>query len=142
MKKLIFDSNDYIENEDMLFIEDDLDYLLSENIVKRRGEILGWIFISKRSSRYGSICNNGQTGFAVKNIPNLTKAILSIDSDRIIIKGSEGELKVSYYDHDGSHNCILKPITKSRFETVERIKQDYNKMIDYAANIPSVKIKR
>lgn len=140
-KNLIFDSNDYLEENDDFYIMEDLDYLLSENIVEPRGQIEGWMFLSKRSSHYGSICNNGATGFARKDKKVLAEAILSVDTDRIVVEKDNGELKVTFSDHDGSHITKIKPITKSRLIPLERIEDNFDKMLAYVETMPTVKTK-
>lgn len=137
----IFDSNDYLEEQDGGYIMEDLDYLLSENIVEPRGEIVGWIFLSKRYSRYGSICNHGQMGYSRNNQTVLAQAILSVSTDRITVEKDNGELKVIFSDHDGSHITKIKPITKSRVAPLERADKDWDKFMSYIETMPSVKTK-
>lgn len=140
-KNVIFDSNDYLEEQDGDYIMEDLDYALSENIVEPRGQIEGWMFLSTRYSRYGSICNHGATGFARKVQKVLAEAILSVDVDRVIVEKDNGELKVTFSDHDGSHITKIKPITKSRVAPLERASSDWDKFMDYIKTMPSVKTK-
>lgn len=140
--KLIFDSNDYINEEHVEFIEQELEYLLSEHTVKTRGQVVGYIFLSKRYSHYGSICNNGKTGYRKVNGSDLTQAILSVSScDSFEVFSEDGLLKVNYHDHDGTHECEIKPITKSRVDAVENRLGDFDKLIKYAKGMPSIKVK-
>lgn len=140
--KVIFDSNDYINEEDWEFVELDLAYLLLENVRKPRGQVVGYVFLSKRHSHYGSISNHGQTGYKKVDQANLTRAILSMSSsDSFKVFGENGILKVNYYDHDGTHECEIKPITKSRADAVEGRLDDFDKLIDYVKTMPSVKVK-
>ena len=138
---IIFNSKNYELEQDGEYIMEDLDYLLSENIVEPRGEIVGWIFLSKRYSRYGSICNHGQAGYSRKNQTVLAEAILSVNADTIIVEKDEGELKVTFVDHDGSHITKIKPITKSRIAPLERVDNDWDKFMSYIETMPSVKTK-
>lgn len=140
--KVIFDSNDYINEEHVEFIEQELEYLLSEHIRKPRGQVVGYIFLSKRHSHYGSICNNGKTGYRKVNGGDLTQAILSVSScDSFKVFSEDGLLKVNYYDHDGTHECEIKPIAKSREEAVEGRLNDFDKLIEYVKGMPSIKVK-
>lgn len=142
VNKVIFDSNDYINEEHVEFIEQELEYLLSEHIRKPRGQVVGYIFLSKRHSRYGSICNNGKTGYRKVNGDDLTQAILSMSScDSFEVFSEDGLLKVNYHDHDGTHECEIKPITKSRVDAVENRLGDFDKLIEYAKGMPSIKVK-
>ena len=140
--KILFDSNDYENEMDVDIIIDELGHILRNRTRKLRGEIVGFVFKSTRQSRYGAICNNGQIGFSRKMIPNLTKAVLSIESDSIVIWDNEGELLVSYYDHDGSHNCTIHPITKSKLQTIQIKENNFDKMIAYVETMTTVKIKK
>lgn len=139
--KVIFDSSDYINEDDWEFIEDDLAYLLSESIRKPRGQVVGYMFLSQRHSHYGSISNHGQTGYKKVDQDNLARAILSTSSDSFKVFGEDGLLKVNYYDHDGTHECEIKPITKSRADAVEGRLDNFDKLIKYVKTIPSVKAK-
>ncbi len=140
--KEFFNSNNYLGEEDYYYIVDDLDYLLEENTKKVRGEVIGWAFLSHRVSRYGSICNHGQTGFKKIIGDNLAQAILLTDTDNIVARNNEGELEIIYSDHDGSHVCKIKPVTKSRWDRFERvINQDFDRAIEFIKDLPSVKIK-
>lgn len=139
--KVIFDSSDYMNEEDWEFIEDDLAYLLSENVRKPRGQVVGYMFLSQRHSHYGSISNHGQTGYKKIDQANLARAILSTSSDSFKVFNEDGLLKVNYYDHDGTHECEIKPITKSRADAVEGRLGDFDKLIKYAKTMPSVKVK-
>jgi len=139
--KVIFDSNDY-DNEEFEFILDEFKYLLAKHVKTPRGKIVGWLFISKRNSHYGAISNNGKTGFARKNCVKLIDAILSIESDSIVIEDDQGELLVTYYDHDGSNVCKIKPITESRKSVIDNKEHDFNKLMQYADKIPTVKVKK
>lgn len=140
--KVIFNSDDYMSSgiEDLIF--EDLDCLLSETIVKSKGEIVGWMFLSKRNSHYGSISNHGKIGYRKVDKVNLVDAVLSVEADSIIIKDDDGILKVNYYDHDGSHCCTVKPIVKSRVNAIESKLHDFDKLIEYVKTMPSVKIKQ
>lgn len=140
--KVIFDSRDYMNDEDWEYIELDLDYVLLENVRKPRGQVVGYIFLSKRYSHYGSISNHGQTGYKKVDQADLARAILSItSSDSFEVFSEDGLLKVNYYDHDGTHKCEIKPITKSRDEAVEGRLGDFDKLIKYAKTMPSLKVK-
>lgn len=140
--KVIFDSNDYVNEQDGEFIEEDLAYLLSEHTVKTRGKVVGYMFLSKRHSRYGSICNNGKTGYRKVNGGDLTQAILSVSScDSFEVFSEDGLLKVNYYDHDGTHECEIKPITKSKKNAIENRLNDFDKLIEYTKEMSSVKVK-
>lgn len=137
--KILFDSNDLYDVEDIDIIIDELAYVLQTNTRKPRGEVQGFLFKSQRSSRYGSICNNGQTGFSKKMIPNLLKAILSIESDSVVVWDNDGELLVSYHDHDGSHNCTIYPITKSKADRFANA--SYQQLNKLSENLVPVKTK-
>lgn len=139
--KVIFDSSDYINEDYWEFIEDDLAYLLSENIRKPRGQVVGYMFLSQRHSHYGSISNHGQTGYKKVDQANLARAILSTSSDSFKVFGEDGLLKVNYYDHDGVHECEIKPITKSKKNAIENRLNDFDKLIEYIKEMSSVKVK-
>lgn len=140
--KVIFDSSDYMNEEDWGFIEDDLAYLLSENVRTPRGQVVGYMFLSKRHSHYGSIGNNGKTGYRKVNGGDLIQAVLSMSScDSFELLGENGLIKVNYHDHDGTHECEIKPITKSREKAVEGRLDDFDRLIDYVREMPSIKVK-
>lgn len=138
----IFNSENYLLNNDGRYTLEDLDYLLSETIVEPKGEIVGWIFLSERFSRYGSICNNGKLGYKKVDKLVLADAILSeTSSDSFTIKNNEDVLQVDYHDHDGTHSCVIKPIEKSRVKAIESKLDDFDELIEYIKEMPSVKIK-
>lgn len=141
--KILLDSNDFMDEMDYDIFLDELRFILEEKTRKPSGEVLGFMFKSKRQSRYGAICNHGQTGFAKKITPRLYTAILSFDADSIVIWDDNGELMVSYYDHDGSHNCKVYPITKSKLQAIDNISHDFDKTLHYIDNkMTSLKIKQ
>ena len=136
----IFDSSDTFESYRELFEE--LDYTLSERTVKPRGEIVGWMLLSKRHSRYGKISHSGETGFKRSNERDLAGAILSVDADRFTVEDDQGFLRVTYYDHDGSSSCLIKPIAKSREYALQSKSNNFDKLIDYVEKMPSIRMRR
>lgn len=138
-KGIFFDSDTYMYEEDFEYIVDDLDYLLKQYTRKSKGEIVGWLMLSHRSSRYGSICNNGATGYAELSGTDLSRAILTFSSaDKITLKDNDGILEVTYYDHDGTDRCEVKSITRSR-EAVIESNGTFEQIISHLETIPSVK---
>ena len=138
----LFNSDEYLDDNDGGYMLEDLDYLLSETIVEPRGEITGWMFLSERSSRYGPIGNHGEIGYKKVDNPVLADAILSeTSSDSFTVEIDEGILKVDYHDHDGTHSCTVKPIVKSRVEAIERKLNSFGELIEYIKTMPSVKAK-
>lgn len=140
--KILFDSKDYENSIDSSIMIEDIEYVLEDKVRKIRGEVVGFVFKSKRESRYGSICNNGQMGYSIKMVSDLKRAILNIKFDEIVIWDNEGELLVCYYDHDGSHNCTIHPITKSKLQTVKNKEHNFNKMLNYIETMTTMKTKK
>lgn len=142
---VFFDTNDYLEEgDDYDFMEDDFEYMLELRTNKVRGQVSGYALLSTRSSRYGSISNHGQTGFkVVKNQDNLARAILRTEADRVTAEEVDGELVVSYYDHDGVDTAVVKSVSKSKEDRFSNVidYSGFEKALEYIEELPSIKIK-
>lgn len=132
------------ENIDWEDFEVDLEYLLEDIVRTPRGEVMGFVPISKRSSRYGSICNNGATGHG-RFSRDLYWGIMGAapNTDNITVhKNDNNELEVHYHDHDGTHITVWKTITKSTLDKFSTT-SDYGtheEMIEFLQKRPSVKV--
>lgn len=143
---IIFNTDDYIE-DDGIYMAEDIGYLLEEYVRGTNGKIKGYVMVSERSSRYGAIGGNGAKGYKLVNISHLGRAILNTCSNADRIVGSvndDGELFVQYFDHDGTHNAIVKRITKSTEERVNNLIDmgTYDEIMEYTEKMPTVKIKK
>ena len=145
-EKILFDTDNYIGEEfyDSEFMLDDLEYVLEENVNKPRGTVVQWVLLSKRSSHYGSICNNGAQGYSDLKNDNLAQAILNIETDRVVLMDNEGVLQVNFYDHDGVHMCEVKSISKSRANHYNSVieYESFEDKLAYIKKLPSLKIKK
>lgn len=141
---ILFDTNDY--QEDWGFMEDDLQCILDEYTNKPRGEVAKWVLLSTRTSRYGSISNHGQTGYLDLRSMNLASALLSAtrNSERIVVSDYEGELRVDYHDHDGTHHAVVKSVSKSRGDHYKNVIEykPFDKKVDYIEKLPTLKTKK
>lgn len=146
--KVIFNSEDYNDDYEDMYMDmvDDLDNILSENVSKGRGTIVGYGMIANRSSHYGSIGGAGKVGYLSSNETELTKAILgsSPQNGFITIDESDGYLQVNYHDHDGIHHVSIKRITASREDKFNSKLEigTHDEIIRYLESIPSVKMKK
>lgn len=114
---ILLNTDTYLEDTDYEEgLQDDLEYLLGEGTVAPRGEVIGWLLRSKRSSHYGSIAHDGAEGYKDLKTTNLTTGLLSAGSDlgKIVFQDNSGKLEVVYYDHDGEHTCSVHSIPKSK----------------------------
>ena len=141
---ILFDTNDYQEDWD--FMEIDLQYILDEYTNNPRGEVAKWVLLSTRTSRYGSISNHGQTGYLDLRSMNLASALLSAtrNSERIVVSDYEGELRVDYHDHDGTHHAVVKSVSKSRGDHYNNVIEyrPFDKMVAYIEKLPTLKTKK
>ena len=139
MKLLLNTDNLDWEFEDL---EEILEYTL--DIRRPRGEVVGYVPLSKRYSHYGSICNNGATGYGrfTRNlIDGITGAASS--SDRITVhKDDNNDLVVVYHDHDGTHTTTWKTITKSIIDKFSNMRDfsTHEEMIEFLEKRPSIKL--
>lgn len=140
---IFFDTDTYRYEEDFEYIVDDLAYLLETYVNKARGEVVEWTMLSRRTSHYGAICNNGATGYGKLNGTDLSRALLMVDSDSFDLRDNDGVLEARFYDHDGTNICEIKPITKSKENTfANKVNHgEFDKLIDYIQSLPSLKIK-
>lgn len=141
---ILFDTNDY--QEDWGFMENDLQYILDEYTNNPRGEVVKWVLLSTRTSRYGSISNHGQTGYLDLRSMNLASALLSAtrNSERIVVSDYEGELRVDYHDHDGTHHAVVKSVSKSRGDHYNNVIEckSFDKKVAYIEKLPTLKTKK
>lgn len=146
----LFNFNDYEDEMDFEYIKEDLSYILDENTKMPRGKATGYIFVSERSSIYGSISNNGAKGFSYKeNTPSLLSAIINSlgngSSNNLSVENDGGILKVTFYDHDGKDDCVIYPVIKSKKDKVDSMYQKVNssetfeKFLNYVESLPMVK---
>lgn len=132
------------DNIDWETFEDTLGHLTEDEIRKPRGKVVGFVPISKRSSHYGSICNNGATGHG-RFTRDLYWGIMGAasSSDRITVhKDDNNDLVVQYHDHDGTHITTWKTITKSLIDKYLYL-NDYGtheEMIEFLEKRPSIKL--
>lgn len=143
---IIFNTDDYIE-DDGIYMAEDIGYLLEEYVRGTNGETKGYVMVSERSSHYGAIGGNGLKGYKSVNTSHLGRAILNTCSNADKIVGSvndDGELFVQYYDHDGTHNAIVKRITKSTEDRVENLIHmgTHDEIMEYVEKMPTIKIKK
>lgn len=144
--KVIFNTGDYDAEDNIDFLSMDIGFLLDEYIRNTSGEVKAYAVLSKRSSRYGYIGNNGAVGYNYSNHSKLENAILSMasDSDRIIgYVNEDGELQVNYYDHDGVHQTTWSRVTRSRYERFRRLLSNYKHqdIVEYIQELPKIEIK-
>jgi len=132
-----------------VFINEDLKYIIEDNTVKpwrevKRGEVKQWVLLSKRSSHYGAIGNNGKIGYFDIKGENLVNGILSVETDRIILKEKDSKLVVEFYDHDGAHISEVKSISKSRANYYNEVVEyeSFDLKLDYIQKLPSLKVKK
>lgn len=141
---ILFDTEDYQEDWD--FMEIDLQYILDEYTNNPRGEVAKWVLLSTRTSRYGSISNHGQTGYLDLRSMNLASALLSAtrNSERIVVSDYEGELRVDYHDHDGTHHAVVKSVSKSRGDHYNNVIEysPFDKKVAYIEKLPTLKTKK
>ena len=145
LTKTIFDTEDYYDEE--MDYQDVAFYLgetLENHISRYSTEKRDWVILSKRSSRYGSICNNGATGYKKVLNRTLEDAVLSGNFDRIIAKEVDGVLCVDYMDHDGTHHGQLKSLSKVNSDKLERLEDyfDFDDVIEFVKELPYVKVKK
>lgn len=142
MSTILLDTNDYLDDYD--FMMDEMNCILKRKVSKPRGNVVQWVLLSQRSSHYGSICNNGATGYLDFKTKNLANEIMNVNTDRIVVIDNNGFLQIEFHDHDGTHICEVKPISKSRANyynsTLEY--KPFDKKIEYIKNLPSLKIKK
>ena len=70
--------------------------------------MVGYLQLATRSSRYGSICNNGAHGF--RYVDTIDK-LFEVDCDDFDVTITSEGLAINYYDHDGANYTLLKLIT-------------------------------
>ena len=147
MKTLFTSDQEYYSYEDLV---EDLQNVLQENVKQPRGEVVFYVPLSKRSSRYGSISHNNKYGYAEPKT-DLLSGILSITADTFevfvdennSVNGKDNLLQVRYYDHDGINTVTWRAITKSNKDKHNNVKQygSHEEYIDYLLGRPAIKVK-
>ena len=141
MKMLFMSEQDYYESyEDLV---EDLQNVLQKRVKQPRGEVVFYVPLSKRSSRYGSISYDNQYGYAEPKT-DLLSGMLSIEAATFAVFVDENNnLITEYYDHDGTNTVTWRVITKSNEEKHNNVKQygSHEEYIEYLLERPAVKIK-
>lgn len=127
-------------------VAEDVEDVLSNRLVIR-GEIIGYAFLSKRESHYGSIGGNGAIGYNYYPRSSLGEAIVSMWTGNIynfMVVNQDGVLHVHYDDHDGTHNCTIHPITKSRENKwfFTRKRESFEDIVEYIQSIPPLRFRK
>ena len=143
---ILLDTDTYLEDEDYAEgLQDDLEYLLEEATVAPRGEVIGWILQSKRSSHYGNIAYNGAEGYRDLKTTDLTTGLLSAGADleKIVFQDNSGKLEAVYYDHDGENYCSVHSIPKSKAAEYDNFQyKTHAKKLEFIKNLSAIKIKK
>ena len=86
-------------------------------------------FIARRESHYGAIAGDGSVGYRITGLP-LINDILSAESEGFELMNVDGNLQVTFYDHDGVHRCELVKIDEDFYfeATVDKIVSDLDKL--------------
>lgn len=145
MHEILYATADYVLNVEEDVVES-VAIALEDKLVLR-GEIIGYAFLSKRESHYGSIGGNGAIGFNYAPFPFLADAIVSMWTGNIYnfsVENQDGILHALYDDHDGTHNCTIHPITRSRENKwfFTRKRGSFEDIIKYIQSIPPLRFRK
>lgn len=145
--KSLYNTDNYIEDEDYTYAREALEYVISEKIVKPRGQVEAWAVRVERSSpRYGYMANHGAVGFGAYDGGDLAEAILRFSggNDSYQITDEDGVVKVSYNHHDGSDIAEFRPVTKSKVDKFWDIRHNssHDEIIEYIEELPELKVKK
>lgn len=127
---VLFDTDNYKDLDDeFLFNEDlyELKHYISLISKARNGRKRNqFVMISKRSSHYGAIANNGATGIKLaESIDDMFYG--SWDSFKFNYNPRENKYSFTYFDHDGTTTAEFAPISYSQYSELKEI-NDFEKL--------------
>lgn len=118
----LFNTANYqsIEDEDVFYT----DYVEFKNFfsliskTKRGRKVKPLVCIGERSSHYGSICNDGKTGFLV--VSSLDE-LLSKGGDefKFMFNDEDNTYSFEFIDHDGKTKVTFAPISKTEMNDLD-----------------------
>lgn len=111
-----------------------------ESIEEDAGASEAYAFIAHRSSHYGAIANHGAKGFRYIGPKSFVDFVLSVNADRFTVEENEnGEISVTFYDHDGTTYCDVVTGTEDEFVDVMRA-ADVDIVVERLEKMPRMKI--
>ena len=144
--KVLFDTDNYREDELIYFeqVQEDLSAVIEEHVIQPRGKVSQWVMLSRRSSPYGSIANNGSTGYSDRKTSNLVEAITSVETDRFVLIDNDGKLQINFYDHDGVNSVEMKSVSKSRENYYESVieYESFEDKLEFIKKLPTLRVKK
>lgn len=113
------DHDEYIE------FEFDAIQVAVEQYEKRyRTEVVALLLEGHRSSRYGSICGHGQTGYRLIETAQELESMFHRYDNFDMVDSMTDALTIVLYDHDGSTTFNLMPITQSKIDANPNLYED------------------
>lgn len=142
---ILLDTDNYKEDFSQDEMLENLQLILEDNVKTPRGEVVSLILSLHRSSRYGSISNNGMSGYKDLNTDKLDTNIIFISQrvERAVIENNNGALQITYHDHDGETTCLVKYVPKSKkyqYENLESL--TFNERLTFIDKLSSIKIEQ
>lgn len=128
---ILFNTENYKDIDDEFLFYDDLEeakhYISSISKAKNGKKLTRFVMLSKRSSHYGSIGNNGATGYRIiDSVSDMFHG--SWDDLKLIYNDNENKYTFVYSDHDGTTYAEFAPITHLEYDSISEL-TDFNEII-------------